>query len=585
MTALKRNQDSEKIKRRHVGQKLLSYLLAFSFVITLLTFGFILLTDYKRGVSEYEQSSRQIQTSYQQSISYSLWNFDTRQIESQLEGILNFPGVVHVYIESQNNLIHSAGDVLSRSDQRHSFPLVYENSGKEYDLGKLHIDINYTDLYNELQDKALQILLTQFVKTFSVSIFLLSIVRVLVTRRLKVMSDWAGKFSLDNLDAPLSMNSRNGEQDELDLVADAINEMRQTLKQDVIEREKSKAQLETTKEQLSIAIDNAALGLCQYNSQSDTIQCNHHFAQLLGSSQKELEAAEHPMEQFRELFYGEKSAELRERFNQLLFGRIERLQAGLQLMNLAGDEKFLDATIQVISYQESRPDTVLLCLVDKTKELLATRQATELATNLENKVSQRTEELYEEQQRAKANIQKLTTQLERSQHSQSNQLETQFNLMLLQYLKHNNQPMLQLLGEFLELGLHEKMTSLDLSSAIRQWLRHAKELNAIEVSEHLPLSLIMEENEKLVVFLLNCLILREPMLAETNQLELRLNLKGDHAFLTLTFHLASNTLQTHPEHLDLCTYIISSQLQGELSREVQEHKLNITFSLALNRQV
>ena len=578
--------ESEKNNRRHVGITLLSYLLAFSFVITLATSGFILLSDYKRGVSEYETNGQQIQNSYQQSISYSLWNFDTRQIESQLEGILNFPGVVYVYIETQNNLIHSAGDVLSRTDQRHSFPLNYQNSGKEYNLGNLHIDINYADLYDELQEKAVQILLTQFIKTFSVSIFLLAIVRALITQRLRIMSNWASRFSLDNLESALTLNSRSEKQDELDLVAAAINKMRNTLKADMVEREKSKAQLEETKEQLSIAVDNAALGLCQYNSQEDKISCNHHFAQLLGSNQKELEASEHPMEKFRELFHGEQSVELRERFNQLLFGRVNRLQTCIQVINLNQEEKFLDTTIQVISYHESRPLDILLCLVDKTKEQIATRKAQELAINLENKVAKRTEELYEEQQRAKANIQKLTGQLERFQQSQMNQLNTRFNILLLEYLKTENHTMLDLLGQYLDLEINHPPRSLDLSSMLRVWLQQHHQLSTVTIHEDFPLSLILEENDKLIAFLLNCLILQDPLLKVTDALTLRLTLRGDLACLVMTFATTNNTNiddSPLPEAWLLCDYIVGSQLQGELTRHVQANELLVEFSFSLSR--
>ncbi len=578
--------ESEKNSRRHVGITLLSYLLTFSFIITLATSGFILLSDYHRGVSEYETNGQQIQNSYQQSISYSLWNFDTRQIESQMAGILNFPGVVYVYIETDNDLIHSAGDVLSRTDQRHSFPLIFQNPGKEYNLGNLHIDINYADLYDELQEKAVQILLTQFVKTFSVSIFVLAIVRALITQRLRIMSNWASHFSLDNLESALVLNSRSGKQDELDLVAAAINKMRNTLKADIVEREKSKAQLEETKEQLSIAVDNAALGLCQYNSQTDKISCNHHFAQLLGSNQKELEASEHPMERFRELFHGEQNVELRERFNQLLFGRVNRMQTCIQVINLNHEEKFLDTTIQVISYHESRPLDILLCLVDKTKEQIATRKSQELAVNLENKVTKRTEELYEEQQRAKANIQKLTGQLERFQQSQINQLNTRFNILLLEYLKTKNHKMLDLLGQYLDLEINQPSRSLDLSSMITEWLQQHQQLHHVSINQDFPLTLILEENDKLIAFLLHCLILQEPLLDITDALALRLTLKGDHAYLAMKF-TTSDSLKNEdgslPEAWLLCDYIVSSQLQGELTRQIQANELLIDFSFSLNR--
>ena len=560
------------IKRRHVGLKLLSYLLTFSFVVTLVTFSMILLSDYYRGVNEYSSSITQIRSSYQQSISYSLWNFDTRQIDSQLEGILNFPGVVYVYIETQNNLVHSAGDVLSRSDQRHSFPLIYQSAGKTYQLGELYIDINYTGLYQELTDKALQILVTQFLKTFSVSIFVLFIVRLLITRRLQVMSEWADGFSLEKLDSPLNLALHQNEQDELDLVADAINKMRAKLKQDVIERESARHILEDTKERLSLAIENAAIGFCHYQADDDRITCNHHFASLLGATQSELEHMPHPMERMRDMIGGEQGTEQREKFNQLLFGRISRLQACLNLNVMSGDDKWIDTTIQIASYNENRPAEILICMVDKTKEQKASMQAQELTITLENKVSKRTEELYEEQQRAKVNMQKLSQQLERLQTSQNNRLDTKLNALLLRHLSNNNQQTLGLIRDYLDIALNGQREMIDLSLCLKQWVEQQPELQDLELDFSFPLSLILEENKALLSFICDSLIGKEPALPYTRRLGLQLALRGDEASLTLTFDLNDEPpaeLYQQPDQVELCDFIISSQLQGQLTRELQ----------------
>ncbi|MFC3679705.1 hypothetical protein [Bacterioplanoides pacificum] len=581
-----------KEKRRRVGVKLLSYLLTFSFVVTLVTFSMILLSDYYRGINEYSNSISQIRTSYQQSISYSLWNFDTRQIDTQLEGILNFPGVVYVYIETENDLIHSAGDVLARNDQRHSFPLTYLSAGKSYNLGTLFIDINYAGLYQELADKALEILLTQFLKTFSVSVFVLFIVRLLITRRLKIMSHWADEFSLDNLDQVLDLKIKHNERDELDLVAEAINKMRHTLKQDVIEQEQAKVQLEDTKERLALAIDNAALGFCQYQSDKDRIQCNYHFAALLGATQAELEAMPHPMERLRDMIIGEHGNEQREKFNQLLFGRIGRLQTCLHLQVLSGEEKWLDVTIQIASYAENRPGEILICMVDKTKELSASLQAQELAISLENKVTKRTEELYEEQQRAKVNIQKLTQQLERLQQAQSNCLNNTLNQLILKQLQHNHQANLELIRDYLDIALNGEAETLDLSHCLQQWCEQQTALADIPLTFRLPLSLILDDNRQLIRFICECLITREPALNCTQALELRLALQDDQAQLTLTFSLQDDfslancsdpQAMQQPHQAELCEFIITSQMQGQFRRTLTDHTLVTDISFSLSR--
>lgn len=575
------------VKRRHIGFKLLSYLLGFSFMATLIAFGAILLSDYYRGINEYSNSITQIRSGYQQSLSYSLWNFDTRQINSQLEGILNFPGVVYVHIESEGNLIHSAGNVLANSEERHSFPLSYQSAGNRYELGELYIDIDYTGLYQELLDKTLEILVTQFLKTFSVSVFVLFIVRLLITRRLKVMSDWAESYSLSQLDQPLDLNLHQHEHDELDSVADAINTMRNKIKQDVRERQKAQSQLEDIKERLALAIDNAALGFCQYHSHNDRIVCNHHFATLMGSTQSELERLSHPLEHIRDLISGDMRAEQKERFNQLLYGRLNRLQNCVNLIDFSGKEKWLDATVQITRFDENLPAEILICVVDKTKEQIASHQAQELTLSLENKVTKRTEELYEEQQRAKINIQKLSQQLERQQQNQSSCLDNPFNSLLLEGMKQGNSALLGRIQQYLDIVLNGQHTMLNLSQSIRQWAEQQLPLQASQVTLKLPLSLILEENEPLICFLLEGMLVQDPLFPACESLELTLSLSGNQARIEACLDVPTaqeSLLQQQPDSIGLHQYIIRSQMAGEFVREVSGNQLKVEFTFALIRE-
>src|SRR5690606_34011502 len=92
--------------------------------------------------------------------------------------------------------------------------------------------------------------------------------------------------------------------DELNMVADAINRMRDTLQQDVDERERARMQLENTKEQLSMAINNAAIGFCRYLPDNDSFECNNHFANQLASTELELESMKHPMDRLMDMISG-----------------------------------------------------------------------------------------------------------------------------------------------------------------------------------------------------------------------------------------------------------------------------------------
>jgi hypothetical protein len=169
--------------KQKLAVKLLTYVLMFSFFVTLATSAYILYSDYLQGANELNQSISQIEAGYQESISYSLWNFDSQQIKTQLAGILNFPGVLNVYIETKEGLLHSAGDFQQGGSQKYAFDLFFTSAERQYPLGVLNINLDYQGLYETLLYKALNILATQFVKTFSVSLFILFIFQRLVTHR------------------------------------------------------------------------------------------------------------------------------------------------------------------------------------------------------------------------------------------------------------------------------------------------------------------------------------------------------------------------------------------------------------------
>ncbi|WP_300428353.1 hypothetical protein [uncultured Thalassolituus sp.] len=574
-------------QKSHVGVRLLSYLLAFSFFVTLAASVYVLYSDYDRGISQFQNHLSQIQSSYQQSVSYSLWNFDNRQIESQLNGILNFPGVVYVYIESRNKLVQSAGDIYARTDQQYSFELTHQSASQNYHLGNLYINVDYTGLYDDLKHKAVTIILSQFVKTFSVSIFVLFLVRSLITHRLNTMAEWARGFSLNNLDQALEFDGGKTRYDELDMVADAINRMRDTLKQDAHEREQSKQQLIQTKEQLSVAIDNASLGFARYFPELDRLECNNHFARQLATTQHELEAMVRPMEHIRDLIRGIKGPEQRERINQLLYGRISRIHGEFTMVNFRNDKCYFDITLQILQFNESRPKEILICIVDKTKEQAAGRQAQELAISLENKVTQRTEELYEEQQRANNTIRKLQARLERSINSARSTSSNQFKKLLTEELSRNFADKdlpgrLPVFRQYLDICLADEPEPVDITGTIREVIDASSTLHDIKTTTRLPFSLIISESPALIRFVLAELCESESFIKATEMLDIDIRVGTEVADISLTFHL-TKALENLPDHPngDLLSYIVSSRFRNELKRELKDAS-TVVVSFGLN---
>jgi len=608
---------TDSIQKQHpqkvhkLGLRLLTYVLAFSFFVSLATSAYILYSDYRQGTGELDRSIDQIQNGYQQSISYSLWNFDNQQIKAQLSGINNFPGVLAVYIETNEGLLHSIGNFDSKPSRTYAFDLIYKSPEREYPLGVLTIAMSFDDLYQELLYKAINIVATQFIKTFSVSLFILFIFQKLVTSRLQIMSDWAQKFNLKNLSEALVTRNIDDEPelvnfDEIDEVVFAINEMREILKDDIERRELTESELKSTQHRLSIAINNAELGFCEYNQQSNQLIANEHFLLQLDTSKSELEKEEQPIEWFKSLISGDNNIEQCERINQLLHGHMERICTQLTLQTAEHQLKHFDATIQVSEWEDSGlPSNIVFCLLDKTQEVNASRQATELNLSLEQKVAKRTEELSNEQIKYKARINKLEKTLHDIEHRQLSvnkqagfqPLKQALTLLAGPIEDSTRQYVIQSFHEYLDIQSQLECDTFDLVNMIREVSqRSIQELNIPgQLQLSLPFSLMMDNYQSLISHSIRKTLSLYSELTgsdlDAEALDIRASLHKDSAEISVYCHsLKASELRDKWQQddchsaiaLKMCRQLLVEHAGGEIELIPDQEVAAISISFSIN---
>ena len=611
--------------QQKLAVKLLTYVLIFSSFVTLATSSFIIYSDYVQGTNELNQSITQIEAGYQESISYSLWNFDSQQIKTQLAGVLNFPGVLNVYIETKEGLLHSAGNFEQSGSQKHAFDLFFTSAERQYPLGVLSINLDYQGLYETLFYKALNILASQFIKTFSVSLFILFIFQRLVTHRLLSMSQWAGRFSLDDLDHELSLGSSNTveKQDEIDAVVSAINSMRISLKEDIKKRETTELALNKSQYKLSIAINNAELGFCEYSQKTDRFSGNDHFSKHLGIAPELLETIEDPIDWFKNHIVGDRTIEQRERINQLLHGHMERICTELSIQCHEDKIKHFDTTIQVSEWDDNGlPITIVFCILDKTEQVNASKQAADLNYALEQKVTKRTEELTHEQVQSKAEIKKLQQHLvnfeqqQRRQQSQENQRPLQLALIQLQTLitpSLNNSDntedqrqlqqagsLIELLSKHLQASNQPSSQTFDVVALIQESLKDF--INEFKLTPsaklRLPFSLMLDSHKDLLKYCFeHCLVTIEALnhqRFDSNNLMISLELEGDHGIIKLAYDSAditnidaatsdlSQPASNEITVLKMCHSILEERFNGSMLASQEENHLNIVLRFCIN---
>lgn len=248
--------------------KLLASIILCSSLITLIATIGQLYLDYRYERTAINERIQQIESTSLPSLANSLWEISPKQVQLQLEGINQIPDVEFITLDTPYNEHYKSGKRPLSSILEKQYNITHTEDGKEYPLGVLKLIISLDHLYQRLWDKAFVILLSQGVKTFLVSVFILSIFYHLVTQHLSVLANYARKLSSDKLNTPLVLNREdNNKPDELNEVVTAMNSMRQSMLNDFEKRETAEAALETLNRELEERVLQRTIELKNANNE------------------------------------------------------------------------------------------------------------------------------------------------------------------------------------------------------------------------------------------------------------------------------------------------------------------------------
>ncbi|MDI9245232.1 EAL domain-containing protein [Marinobacter sp. CHS3-4] len=261
--------------------RLLAYILLFSSAFTLVSSAIQIYSDFRKDISQIDRRMQVVETGYASSLARSLWALDQKLLQTQLEGILSLPDIVHLRlkIEPDSELVLGAIP-REASTTSHTFDLIHQGDDM-FTLGELTVTADLRRVYNDLEQKVLIILATQFLKTFFISILIVWIFQYFVTRHLTTMANYAKGFSLDKLDEPLTLERPDttlNRKDELAQVTDAINHMRQRLSDDVERQERDAEEIR----KFSKAIEQSPSSVLICDRKWRIEYANQKFTQLTG---------------------------------------------------------------------------------------------------------------------------------------------------------------------------------------------------------------------------------------------------------------------------------------------------------------
>jgi PAS domain S-box-containing protein len=235
--------------RSGIGFRLLAAVLLFSSVVTLTLTALQLYLDYDHEVGVIETRLDEIGRSYLASLGESLWALDQNQLQLQLNGILRLPGIraaeIREVIDRPDPIHILVGERSAHASIMREYPLDYMIRGTMRPIGTLYVEATLSEVYRNLVNRTLVILASQAAKTFLVSLFILYIFHLFVTRHLIAIAGFAGRYNLARPPSPLRLNRRaQRATDELDKVADAFNALCANLQRAYSDLQEVNAQLQ-----------------------------------------------------------------------------------------------------------------------------------------------------------------------------------------------------------------------------------------------------------------------------------------------------------------------------------------------------
>ncbi|NGZ05649.1 MAG: response regulator [Magnetococcales bacterium] len=214
--------------RSVLARRMTLMVLLFSSVITLIGTGLQLYLDYRHEIHQLTVRFEEIRQTHLDTLTRQLWVTDADAVLLQMEGIRRLPEIRYLEITRPNATTLRVGEPETRpaSMIERSYSLEHDYREKRIPLGTLRIQADLGAIHQRLLDRLLVILVTQTIKTFLVSLFILALFHYLIGRHLAHMARHVRSAPSVHGSAPLLLTRRplsDRVPDELDQLVDALN--------------------------------------------------------------------------------------------------------------------------------------------------------------------------------------------------------------------------------------------------------------------------------------------------------------------------------------------------------------------------
>lgn len=251
--------------KNSLSKKLLAYILICSTVLALTITVIHLLWDYHQDIDLIEENMKQIEVSIVPSLTKSLWDLNYEQTETQISSLVKLANIEYVRIiqidDNKQTKLMEKGKFREKFDFSQQFNLIID----EKVIGSLFVASSLDKVYQRLIEKSMILLITQSVKTFIVSLFILFIIFHIVIRHLNHIVHNIKHLDINNSNTQLTLQRRknkNSNFDELDILVDTYNTMRDKINAELSAKKKANNELKTERDFSNTIIKSSTSVIC-----------------------------------------------------------------------------------------------------------------------------------------------------------------------------------------------------------------------------------------------------------------------------------------------------------------------------------
>jgi len=236
------------MKITSISRKLLTRVLSFYFILTVSVTGIQVVAEYMNTKNHINSELLTLEKTISGSLTRAVWELNTQQAIDISEGLVAIPMIKGITVTDEaNNVITQLGEVISPEKLKldsdnslngeaqgisslteglfgHSFPLIFEFSGRTTSVGRVTLLSSNAVIFSRIEVGIYFLIGNAIVKTaFLVFLFTLAFNKLLTTP-LQELTNQINQVDLDDPEAS-KLHSMNYEKNELNILGDAYNNL------------------------------------------------------------------------------------------------------------------------------------------------------------------------------------------------------------------------------------------------------------------------------------------------------------------------------------------------------------------------